>query len=652
MKKISQSQANEKKLLFKKFNEGLENALRKEIGENLKLISCNLLDLFEQLVIVYVETNDWTNLFELIDKIELFFKKNSSEKSQILRQSEYYHYLGNVFFKIEKEIYALNFYRRALKISNDSNLLAMESYENLINSLIDRWHYRMINDRIRNEAYRKAIKKKLSNFNENPSAGICNVLDIGGGFGLLSAISLAEALEIFQSPEKIHILCCDMNEIMNEISRKFLESFNLPKSVKILNKHSNDLDIAEDFDNQPIQLVITEIFDDGLLGEGCLDTFYNALVVNKLINRKTSVVPISATIYLCGLESEYLRKMTKFSEVFSYGDKFKIVNGFCLENSMEFANNLAKDNIEFLYEPYTTENIRTIPFSQLTNRIKLEELSIKFNDPIFLEKYCKHNEITTLEKKLKALKNGRLDAYLIYFDLNLDDEITLTNSPFFSDESNSLKYTSNCWHHALFTIQEEKIVTLNQEISLRISFSKECVLVNHLLEKDETKSEDANLTLTRDEIGFLNNNEYQNFYSNWLTELYEKFPSNQTNLKKHIRFGYLSNTFNKSLFALIYEYRGRFKKEKNIDLFIEIFVNDQEENYDGFVLNFRNNFSSGFEFVKIKSLYENSEKAKFEFNLNFLICELLDFKLGTLRKNILTDLIFIKSNNLDKGIFI
>jgi len=46
-------------------------------------------------------------------------------------------------------------------------------------------------------------------------------------------------------------------------------------------------------------LIVTEIFDDGLLGENALDTFYNALVVNNLMDKSNIItIPKSAQIYL------------------------------------------------------------------------------------------------------------------------------------------------------------------------------------------------------------------------------------------------------------------------------------------------------------------------------------------------------------------
>jgi hypothetical protein len=128
-----------------------------------------------------------------------------------------------------------------------------------------------------------------------------------------------------------------------------------------------------------------------------------------------------------------------------------------------------------------------------------------------------------VRKKLKAKQSGRLDAFLIWFDLHLDEEIILTNSPFFSDEQNS-KYKSKCWNHALFTVQNEMTVTTNQEVDISVSLSKECVLVmNHGSEKFKINAGDTNLTLSRYEIGMLNNREYQELYTNWLENVFKNF---------------------------------------------------------------------------------------------------------------------------------
>ena len=109
---------------------------------------------------------------------------------------------------------------------------------------------------------------------------------------MLSAQCLSEKVNSSQ----IKIVACEANPIFYEISNQFIKSIDKSNVIQVINKHSNDL-------RKKTDLIITEIFDDGLLGENCLDTFYNALVVNKLVDgskhrEQASTIPKSAQMYI------------------------------------------------------------------------------------------------------------------------------------------------------------------------------------------------------------------------------------------------------------------------------------------------------------------------------------------------------------------
>ena len=59
-------------------------------------------------------------------------------------------------------------------------LEARDRLDNLAASLLDRWHFPMLNDRVRSEAYSTALAAELSR------EGCKTVLDLGAGTGLLS----------------------------------------------------------------------------------------------------------------------------------------------------------------------------------------------------------------------------------------------------------------------------------------------------------------------------------------------------------------------------------------------------------------------------------------------------------------------------------
>ena len=73
---------------------------------------------------------------------------------------------------------AYNYFRRALAC-NPGFLLARRNLQGSCNFLVERWHYRMLNDRIRNDCYRAAIIRRIQQGNRS------SVLDIGTGTGLL-----------------------------------------------------------------------------------------------------------------------------------------------------------------------------------------------------------------------------------------------------------------------------------------------------------------------------------------------------------------------------------------------------------------------------------------------------------------------------------
>lgn len=72
---------------------------------------------------------------------------------------------------------AAHYFRQSLEVDKDY-LPAYRNLQNVCNLLIERWHFRMLNDSYRNEAFKEAIFKKVRQ-------GFNSVLDIGTGTGLL-----------------------------------------------------------------------------------------------------------------------------------------------------------------------------------------------------------------------------------------------------------------------------------------------------------------------------------------------------------------------------------------------------------------------------------------------------------------------------------
>ena len=79
---------------------------------NIRKLAGELVNSFRQLVNAYIKNNNWTKFFELVDSVDSdLFKKFNSAKQLSLGQDEIYRILGDVFFKLDYNLNALEFYR-------------------------------------------------------------------------------------------------------------------------------------------------------------------------------------------------------------------------------------------------------------------------------------------------------------------------------------------------------------------------------------------------------------------------------------------------------------------------------------------------------------------------------------------------------------
>jgi hypothetical protein len=77
---------------------------------------------------------------------------------------------------------ACSYFRRAVAC-NPGFLPARRNFHGSCNLLVERWHFRMLNDSVRNDAYRAAIIRRILQQGTDSS-----VLDIGTGTGILRSV--------------------------------------------------------------------------------------------------------------------------------------------------------------------------------------------------------------------------------------------------------------------------------------------------------------------------------------------------------------------------------------------------------------------------------------------------------------------------------
>ncbi|XP_011172051.1 uncharacterized protein LOC105204607 isoform X2 [Solenopsis invicta] len=266
---------------------------------------------------------------------------------------------------------------------------------------VDRWHFTMLNDKRRNNAFEQAIRKRINQ-------GYDTVLDVGTGTGLLSLYAKdAGATKVY---------ACECSEAMTLIAKEVFESNNAT-DIKLIPKLSFDLKVPADIPER-VKLIVTETFDAGLFGELVIPSMIN--VHMNILDLNGMIIPMAATVYTAAIECEYIRYRS--SVVF---DKIK---NYCPLNF---------DNVSILSddEYYDTENLEKVQINYITEPQVL--FNVNFNVLLELYEFCKDGIKQTLQAKCKY--NGIIDGLVTWFKLHLDEKITLDSSD-----------GKSCWQFAIF----------------------------------------------------------------------------------------------------------------------------------------------------------------------------------------------------------
>ncbi|PFX28724.1 putative protein arginine N-methyltransferase 9 [Stylophora pistillata] len=308
---------------------------------------------------------------------------------------------------------AASCFRRALHL-NPTSIRAKENLENVANLLVERWHFRMLNDKKRNVAYKQAIAKAIGQ-------GHDVVLDIGSGTGILSMFAV-------QSGAK-EVYACEMSKTMFEMGQDVLRANKMEKFVHTVHKKSTEMTVGKDIPKQ-VSLVVTETLDCGLLGEGILTTiehaWCNLLILPPEEKSESDVKPISkvipggAVLYAMVIMCDDIRNQTRCKP--------------------------------------TMRELKMLPECSIGGEL----ISL--------------NKDRDLKIEITATHHGQADAVAVWFDLLLDEDITLSTGP---------KDDSLCWEQAIFPIfasygdsSGKLAVSKGDLLSLQGELSKDCLRFN------------------------------------------------------------------------------------------------------------------------------------------------------------------------------
>ncbi|XP_031483637.1 protein arginine N-methyltransferase 7 isoform X2 [Nymphaea colorata] len=309
----------------------------------------------------------------------------------------------------------------------------------------------MLNDSERNRVYHEAIKKVI----KKP----CHVLDIGAGTGLLSMMA-AQAIDGCDRMErnggKGMVSACESYLPMGKLMRKILRLNGMNDKVHLFHKRSDELQVGVDLPCRA-DVLISEILDSELLGEGLLPTLQNAHDV--LLNENCQTVPYRATTYGQLVESTFLWKIHDLS-----GNEAQVSDGIHLVPS----GSETVIRVEQKQQPMHCD--------PLSGEIKLLSEPFKIFDFDFWRRPESHRSI---QIPITAKDSGCIHAVISWWVLQLDKEGTLLYSTaprwINSGTSNWCDHWKQCiWFTSgsgIYVSQNEQILLESVHDDIRVSYN-------------------------------------------------------------------------------------------------------------------------------------------------------------------------------------
>ena len=172
-------------------------------------------------------------------------------------------------------------FRRAIDLKPDF-AHARTNLRNAYHDVVPAWHFAMLDDAKRNAAFETAIRRAVKGK---------RVLDIGTGAGLLAMMAARAGAT--------HITTCETIGIVAEHARRIIATNGLSDRITVIAKPSTELIPGADV-KEPAEVLITETFASGVVGEGIVQILEHAHA--NLLTPDAVVIPQAASVmgYLAG----------------------------------------------------------------------------------------------------------------------------------------------------------------------------------------------------------------------------------------------------------------------------------------------------------------------------------------------------------------
>lgn len=290
-----------------------------------------------------------------------------------------------------------------------------EALSALLSGAIPSWHFPMLADMARNDAFNAALEKAVT-----PDSV---VLDIGTGSGLLAMMAARAGAK--------QVIAVEAHPLIAETAREIITQNSYADRINVIAKRSTEVDPATEMP-ELADLVVAEVLDAGLIGEGMLPTSRDAL--KRLAKPGAKIIPASAQIVAQVVTLPQQRLV----------NPLRSLNGFDLSAFDKFRNKSAHGNVRLDHEPHTALSdvlpVQRIDFAAPPDWTRPQ--SIDWSAPISTA--------------------GTAQALVFWFELWLDEAIMLSTGP-----GGAMRH----WGQAVCWLPQDRSVQPGDMVNFRVTLA-------------------------------------------------------------------------------------------------------------------------------------------------------------------------------------
>lgn len=322
--------------------------------------------------------------------------------------------VADIFYDAGKYEQAEQYYQQAQLLA-PSNSRANEQIRRLNSLSLPQWHFQMLADTERNQAYQQVLEKHVSTNMQ--------VLDIGTGSGLLAMMAARAGAE--------HVYACEMHKKLAETARQIVAANGYADMISVINKKSTLMSIGKEMGAQA-DLVVSEILDVGGLGEGVIPSLRHAK--ENLAKPNAVLIPARVSLFAQVIEIPARSIVAPVRNL--CGFDLSLLDSFRMPDE------------------YISVNLQAESYTALSDVFPLLDIDFYNLPPVY--SHAQPNEIPL---HVYITQPGTAQAVVFWFDLHLDDEVVLSSAC-----GGELKH----WGQALFCLPVTKPVQQGDRLELTL----------------------------------------------------------------------------------------------------------------------------------------------------------------------------------------